>query len=235
LRPRTLAIGDIHGCLVQLEALLAATAPTPEDHIVLLGDYVDRGPDSAGVLRRLIKLKETHNVTFIMGNHEELMLDARNGFEELRMWLAVGGLAVFASYFGPNAIQMPAVEWAPALDRIPPEHWAFLETALVPYLETDTHIFVHASAEPRVPMEQQMDITLRWTNCDGMAPHCSGKPVVCGHTAQKSGMPLNREHFICIDTHAYAGKFLTCLDVHSGRVWQADAKGDVQVSHIDNY
>jgi serine/threonine protein phosphatase 1 len=233
--PRTIAIGDIHGCLVQFEALLQSIAPTKEDHIILLGDYVDRGPDSAGVLTRIIKLMQTHHVSAIMGNHEELMLDARNGFEELRMWLGVGGMAVLASYFGPQALTLPAAQWKPAVDRIPKEHWTFLETRLLPYLETDTHIFVHAAADPGLRMNQQMDVTLRWTSCEGMRPHISGKTIICGHTAQHSGRPRNFEHYVCIDTHAYGGKYLTALDVHTGHVWQADAKGSISQSNINDY
>ncbi len=232
---RTLAIGDIHGCLTQFEALLQAIAPTPNDHIVLLGDYVDRGPNSNGVLRKIIGLSRTHHVTALMGNHEELMLDSRNGFEELRMWLAVGGMAALASYIGPRALNLPAAQWQGSLAHIPPEHWSFLESSLVPYLETESHLFVHASVAPGLPMNQQMDITLRWTSCHDMRPHFSGKTIVCGHTAQPTGKPLNKDHFICLDTHAYAGRFLTCMDTESGAIWQANPQGAVTKAHINNF
>jgi serine/threonine protein phosphatase 1 len=74
---RTLAIGDIHGCLAALDDLLAAVAPQPDDLLVFLGDYVDRGPDSRGVLDRLIELCRTHRVVPLRGNHEMMMRYAR--------------------------------------------------------------------------------------------------------------------------------------------------------------
>src|SRR5689334_4749079 len=74
---RILAIGDIHGCARALDVLLAAVAPTPADLIITLGDYVDGGLDSAGVIDRLIKLPVTHRLVPLRGNHEEMMTDAR--------------------------------------------------------------------------------------------------------------------------------------------------------------
>ncbi len=232
---RTLAIGDIHGCLIQFEALLRTLAPKPDDHLILLGDYVDRGPDSAGVLSRIIQLQKTHRVTALMGNHEEMMLAAREGAGELSMWLNVGGDAALESYFGPQPESAGQSHWRQMLSRIPQEHLAFLESSLAPYLETDTHIFVHASAEPDLDMDEQFDDTLRWTKCHGMLPHKSGKTIICGHTSQKSGRPLNAGHFICLDTFAYGGKYLTAMHMQSGRIWQANAQGNVSQSHIDDY
>jgi serine/threonine protein phosphatase 1 len=71
--------------------------------------------------------------------------------------------------------------------------------------------------------------------CDNIASHESGKIIVCGHTPQKSGHPMNRGYAICIDTHAHAGKMLTCLETNSGRVWQADLNCKIHRSHISDY
>src|SRR5438128_6850305 len=76
---RTLAIGDIHGCLTALDTLLGFVRPTPEDRLIFLGDYIDRGPDSKGVLNRLIELKRIRRFICLRGNHEIMMLAGREG------------------------------------------------------------------------------------------------------------------------------------------------------------
>ena len=222
---RTLAIGDIHGCLAQFDALLAAIALTPDDHLILLGDYIDRGPESAGVLKRIMQLQQTRRVSALMGNHEQLMLAARNSRDAYRDWIINGGDATLRSYAGSRA----------TIRDVTPEHWRFLETALLNYVETDTHIFVHASAHPDLPMDQQPDYMLRWERCDNIALHASGKVIVCGHTPQTSGRPLNLGFAICLDTHACRGGPLTCLDTTSGRVWQAEPDGQVARAHISDF
>src|SRR5256885_14038851 len=90
---RTLAIGDVHGASAALDALLALVRPTPDDFLVFLGDYVDRGPDTRGVLDRLIALGKSHRCVFLRGNHELMMTRARHDRSALRLWLAVGGAA----------------------------------------------------------------------------------------------------------------------------------------------
>ncbi len=90
---RILAIGDIHGCSVALDALLAVVQPQADDLLITIGDYVDRGPDSSGVIQRLLKLQKTHNLVALRGNHEVMMLAARGGPEELAEWLECGGPA----------------------------------------------------------------------------------------------------------------------------------------------
>src|SRR5947209_8595634 len=95
---RILAIGDIHGCSRALDALLAAVAPSADDLIITLGDYVDRGLDSAGVIDRLIRLSTTHSLIALRGNHEEMMLDARRAPEYLHVWKRCGGDTALISY-----------------------------------------------------------------------------------------------------------------------------------------
>ena len=84
--PRTLAIGDIHGCSRALDALLSAVSPATDELIITLGDYVDRGLDSAGVIDRLIQLDRTHRLIALRGNHEEMMMDAQRDPELLGFW-----------------------------------------------------------------------------------------------------------------------------------------------------
>ncbi|MBY0512799.1 MAG: serine/threonine protein phosphatase, partial [Gemmataceae bacterium] len=97
---RVLAIGDVHGCLMPLNDLLAAVKPTPDDLLITLGDVVDRGPDSKGVLDRMIRLRASGvNLVCLRGNHEIMMVEARKGgSSELRMWQSVGGLQTLGSY-----------------------------------------------------------------------------------------------------------------------------------------
>jgi serine/threonine protein phosphatase 1 len=219
---RTLAIGDIHGCARSLAALLAAVAPAPEDRVVTLGDYVDRGPDSRGVLEALLALRATGRLVAVRGNHEQMMLDARLGGEALRLWLACGGAQTLASYGAAGS-------GLDALDAVPERHWTFLEDALVDSLESERHFFVHANAYADVPLADQPPYVLLWEKLYEPCDHVSGKVMVCGHTPQRNGLPRHLGTTICIDTGAHgAAGWLTCLDVGSGRYWQANERGRVR-------
>lgn len=224
---RVLAIGDIHGCLGALDDLLAWVQPTAADDLVFLGDYVDRGPDTRGVLNRLIELKQKRNVVCLRGNHEVMMLAARFGTrEDRKQWLSVGGVQALGSYG-------PALGVTGTFDDVPEGHWEFLERDLVPYHETDHFIFVHAGVYHNADMEDQPDDMLYWEFLPDAMRHCSGKPVVCGHTSQKSGVPKVIPGAACIDTYAYGGGWLTCLDAVSCRYWQVDALGRRREGRID--
>jgi serine/threonine protein phosphatase 1 len=215
---RTLAIGDIHGCSSMLDDLLAAVQPTRDDLLVFLGDYVDRGPDSKGVLDRLIKLRWSHRVVFLRGNHELMMLRSRKDVNELRMWCGVGGMQCLGSY-GSAPGRMGN------LTDVPNEHWQFLEEHCVNSFETETHIFAHAGVDPELPLNEQEELYLFWEFLKAPIRHASGKTVIVGHTSQKSGEILDYETTICIDTNAYNGGWLTCLDVGSRRYWQTNIIG----------
>ncbi len=217
---RTLVISDIHGCIVSLATLLAYARPETDDLIITLGDYVDRGPASAGVLDRLIKLHETHRVISLRGNHDVTMVRAHSGdfAEEQQFWLAIGGKPTLESY--PRE----------SLDNVPGAHWNFLEDTCRNWYETDTHIFVHAYVAPHLPLDKQPEQELFWRTFSPSAPpHGSGKIVVCGHTVQRNRLPLNLGYAICIETGAYADDgWLTCLDIASGHFWQANERGDTR-------
>jgi serine/threonine protein phosphatase 1 len=223
---RTLAIGDVHGSALALDALLAAVAPTAADRLVFLGDYVDRGPDTRGVLDRLIRIRQDFpHAALLRGNHELMMTRARGDWSECRMWLSVGGEKALMSYAKPGAIGR--------LDDVPGEHWEFLTGHLVDYFETDTHLFVHANLFPELPLDEQPELMLFWEFLSGPVGHESGKTVICGHTSQKSGAVLDLGDTICIDTFAYGGGYLTCLDVGSLRYWQANQQGHVREGRLD--
>jgi serine/threonine protein phosphatase 1 len=210
---RVLAIGDIHGHVAELGALLEFVGPTGEDLVITLGDYVDGGPDSPGVLDWLLAMAETRRLVAIRGNHDQMMLSARADETMREMWLALGGRSTMAAYPGES------------IECVPEEHWWFLRTYCVDWHETGTHLFVHAHVEPDVPMERQTKQTLHWQTVGAgrSRAHGSGKVVVCGHTSQESGMPLDLGHTVCLDT--LGGGWLTCLDVGARRGWQVRKGG----------
>jgi serine/threonine protein phosphatase 1 len=223
MRPRTIAIGDVHGCSLALEALLAAIGPRPDDVIVTLGDYVNRGPDSRGVIDRLIALEDQCILVPILGNHDQTLLSAlqgeRHGLSDL---LDMGGRATLTSYGAGRITEAD-------LERIPAEHIAFLRRCR-DFYETETHIFVHAQYDPDLAMEAQSPLWLRWESLrDGIPdPHNSGKRVIVGHSSQKNGEILDLGHLVCIDTFCYGGGWLTALDVRTDEVWQADRDGELR-------
>ena len=214
---RTLAVGDVHGCAAALAALPEAVRPGPEDMLVTLGDSVNRGPDSRGVLEQLLALRERCRLVPLLGNHEEMLLAAREGRSDFNSWLQVGGDQTLASY----GVKGPK--------DFPERHLAFL-TGCRPSHESDTHIFVHANYWPNRPMAEQPWNTLLWEPLQpGWAGrHCSGKAVVLGHTRQKDGKVLDLGFLVCIDTDCCGGGWLTALDVSTGEVWQANQQGEVR-------
>jgi serine/threonine protein phosphatase 1 len=217
---RTLAIGDIHGCLNPLDDLLAWVKPAADDLVVLLGDYVDRGPDSKGVLDRLIALKQSGiKLVCLRGNHEIMMLTARKGGrDDRKMWLAVGGVQTLGSYGRAPGL-------SGSLEDVPREHWEFLDHNLLAYHETETHIFVHASVDCNLPLHEQPEEKLYWEFLTDKLRHSSGKTVICGHTSQRSGEPKVVPGAVCIDTFAHGSGWLTCLDAATGKYWQVDLLG----------
>lgn len=211
---RTLAIGDIHGCLTALETLLQVIELAPEDRLIFLGDYVDRGPDSRGVIEKLIQLSQAPQHIFLRGNHDQMMLLARFDKKEFRYWQAIGGYETLESY---NAC---------TLDDVPHQHFDWLETTRY-FFQTDTHIFVHGSIGLEAP-HKNSERTLLWQRVYGIEEHPSGKFVICGHTAQCDGRPLDLGHAVCIDTCCYGGQWLTAMDVDSEQIFQANQQGKAQ-------
>ena len=216
---RTLAIGDIHGSSAALKALADFVDFAPDDVIITLGDYIDRGPDSKGVIDFLIELRKSHQVITLKGNHEIMMENARLSDQELYFWLLNGGEAAMES-FGLSRPDMIATE-------IPAKYWDFFESC-ERFHETEHHILVHGGLDPDTDLEDQDDNHLFWQRIFDTKPHKSGKTIVCGHTPQREGYPLALDHAICIDTFACRGGWLTCLDIDSGEYWQASEQGETR-------
>ena len=215
---RTIAIGDVHGCSLALAALIDAIQPGPEDVMITLGDYINRGPDSRGVLDILISLGRRCRLFPLLGNHDQVLLDIWAGRCRTSTLIRMGGLATLDSY-GPGR----------SLDNIPREHFAFL-AGCRDYYETDTHIFVHANYYPNLPMDKQPTLILRWESLRDMTPdpHHTGKTVIAGHSSRKGGEVLDFGYLKCIDTWCVGGGWLTAMEVETGRTWQADRQGTLR-------
>lgn len=217
---RTLVIGDIHGCSKALRTLLDAVQPGAEDVLVTLGDYVDRGPDTKGVLDMLLDLEKSTKLKPLLGNHEILFLDALNGRVEPTGWLHVGGAETLASY-SPSHLEL-------AWDKVTPEHVEFLSERCLRHYEDEHHFYVHANANAYLDLNHQTDDWLFWTRFDDAYPHISGKKMICGHTAQKTGLPKVKPFAICLDTWVYGQGWLTCLEVETGHLVQASQSGELR-------
>jgi Calcineurin-like phosphoesterase len=222
---RTIAIGDIHGCSAALASLIQAIDPTPLDTLVFLGDFIDRGPDSRGVVEQVIALGERSVLVPLLGNHEEMLLAALEGQSELRFWLKFGGMEALASYgYGGRSELRPGDLRA----LIPAEHLQFLKKCR-DHFETVRHIFVHAYYEPDRPLHEQSWGGLRWASLPPIPkPHCSGKVVIVGHTPQRSGEILDLGYLKCIDTFCHGGGWLTALEVGTRKVWQTNLAGEMR-------
>jgi serine/threonine protein phosphatase 1 len=216
---RLFAIGDIHGCSAALGALIDAIDPRPEDTIVMLGDFIDCGPDSRGVVDQLIALTNRCRLICLMGNHEEMLLNALESRSEFRYWLKLGGQQTLTSYSRHSL----------DLDVIPADHIRFIRVCR-DFFETDTHIFVHANYDPERPMNRTSGTKLRWEHLElhQLQPHCSGKVVVVGHTPQVDGEILDLGFLLCLDTNCCRGEWLSALEVKTGRVVQANQRGELR-------
>ncbi|WP_394199261.1 metallophosphoesterase family protein [Litoreibacter albidus] len=222
------AIGDIHGCVDLIEPLLAridtdiGRRDSTPVHLVFLGDYVDRGPDSAGVLALLYEMaqKMPEMVTCLMGNHERMMLDfiddpaGRGG-----RWLNNGGNETLASYgIGKVSSKAPLEDMTEAADALvaalPDGMEAWLR-ALPLQWQSGNLVCVHAAMNPaRTPKEQHAR-TLLWGHRDFMTtPREDGVWVIHGHTIVKT--PDITDKRIAIDTGAFRTGQLTAAAITEG-------------------
>lgn len=219
---RTIAIGDIHGCATALNRLLAEIQPTRHDTVVGIGDFVDRGMESAEVIETLLQLVANCRFIPLIGNHELMMYKGVNGTKsDFDFWFQHGGNATLASYGGRP-------------ENIPQHHMTFLSHC-IRYFETDTHFFVHANYDADLPLSEQPDELIFWQHIRDMPPplHENGKIAVVGHTPQPEGDILDLGHIKIIDTYCYGDQWLTALDVVSGKIWQANNQGELRIKQMD--
>lgn len=217
------AIGDIHGCLKALQTIFNQKIIKEEDTIVFLGDYIDRGPNSKGVIDWLIKNKRKYNFEFILGNHEIMMQTSKNNKERLREWLYFGGAETLDSY---KISDDP--KWVQKVDK---SHWNFMDNCKH-YLEIGDYIFVHAGLEKGKKLKNQNKHNLFWKKYEIPEQYSTTKKVICGHTSRKNGKIADFGHTVCIDTYAYGGMWLTCLNVETKEFIKTNNKGEVEIGKL---
>jgi serine/threonine protein phosphatase 1 len=229
------AFGDIHGQVTMLQAMLKKLDALPlqsDDILLFVGDYVDRGEDSQAVIKTLLEVRARRpNTVFLRGNHEQLMLDARDcappepgvrpgSFvlsDETILWFQNGGNETLLSY----TQDLDDTDFLTWWEAIPETHWEFLRQTKIEHV-TDRYHFVHAGLLPsgqtwegqKTPAFKGLDPRL-WIREPFLSSRhdFSGRIVVFGHTPQHSGKPLIRKNKIGIDTGAVFGGPLTVLGV----------------------
>lgn len=233
---RVYAIGDIHGCDAQLANLYEiigedfARRPIDAPLLLHIGDYVDRGADTAGVLERLASGSpiDAMPVVNILGNHDETMLNALSGDRAAATdWLFAGGVPALQSY-GIDP-QSPREAW-PA--QVPPKHLEFLRNLTLCHQEGG-YFFVHAGVRPGIALgKQTREDMLRIRQPFLYTEQDLGAVVVHGHTPVKA--PVVRPNRIAIDTGAVFGSVLTCVVLEGEMIGflTADPVGEpVSIAH----
>ncbi len=245
---RTFVVGDIHGDLAALRSLMAKLpAPELDDTLVFLGDYLDRGPDSAGVIAAVRNL-QAHapcKVVALRGNHEDAWLRVvEGGWDEFVLPPGNGCLAAMRSFTGgarPVPGEMPATEEVTALFSgafFPPDVVEWLR-ALAWFHEDEHAIYVHAGLVEQGggfahPSAIEPPIAMLWTRSESFFRDYRGKRVVVGHTSTETLPPelssytpadprdlWAGEDVVAIDTGAGKGGFLTALELPALRVWES--------------
>lgn len=220
---RTLVISDIHGELEMFEKLLIKVKYNfNHDQLILMGDYVDRGPDSSGVLDKVVGLKEQGAIV-LRGNHDDMMVavaDKPEDEDAWRRWWKNNSIRTLQSY--DSTIE----------DKLIPDsekfrnHIAFIKK-LDYYYETDKYIFVHAGVDPEIPIEKTDPWDLVWIREKFHNGYNGEKTVVFGHTQtsklhgdkDKRDIYFGKNNIIGIDGGAVYGGQLNCLDITNQEVY----------------
>lgn len=198
----TYAVGDVHGCLDKLEALIAACrrhAGGEEMLWVFLGDYIDRGPQSAGVVRYMLGLQAdaSQHVIALKGNHEATVVALLDGSFPAMDWLCNGGTATLSSYGVRNVGELPKA------------HLEWMRSLPLTY-DDGRRLFVHAGVNPRRPLDAQDDQDLIWIREPFLSDHRDyGRLIVHGHTPLETAKPDLRPNRLNLDTAAVFGGPLT--------------------------
>ncbi len=214
---RTIVIGDIHGELNLLRALITKLQPQADDVLIFVGDYIDRGPDSKGVIDFLLELKHIHSCVFLRGNHEEMLLSSFNsGDQEVYdWWFRNGGLATLVSYQDESIIGMDIAP--PSL--VPESHMSFIRnTRLLHLLQDHNTVVTHAGFESDEAISTQLVKKDVWIRSHWEQVFSGENPdsfpwemrVICGHTILQE--PYRSEKLIGIDLGSFkTGKLCAYL------------------------
>ncbi len=209
--PNLYAIGDIHGQAGMLTLLIEKVPFEKDDEIVFVGDYIDRGPDSRGVVEAVLEFKLMYPKTiFLRGNHEDLLLDfLKNGRQyQNGVFLMNGGYETLESY---------GIDPREGSPRLPPLHMKFFE-GLVARHDTRGFVFVHAGMRPGVPLDEQNEHDMIWIRQAFFESEENfGKPIVFGHTPMPRVLDL-LPRMLGIDTGAAYGGKLTCVQLEKNQV-----------------
>jgi serine/threonine protein phosphatase 1 len=214
---RSFVIGDVHGCLDEVEHLLEALAPQAADTICWLGDYVDRGPSPRGVIERLIRLRsEGPRCVFLKGNHEDMFLSFlgdRGRHGEAFLWN--GGDATLASY------GVEGLSGCEVAERLPPPHRDFLR-GLQTHAYVGGFLCVHAGIRPTQPLNAQAEEDLLWIREEFLShPHPFPYTVLFGHTPHRDVL-IDLPYKLGLDTGLVYGNRLSCLEIESSTLWQIE-------------
>ncbi len=225
---RIFAIGDIHGCPDEANVLLNHLSEkegiTDNDLVVFLGDYIDRGPNSRGVIELMIQFKSCFpNTRFLKGNHEDMLLDFLGFGGRLgEAFLYNGGLETIQSY-GISVFASPSE----MISKIPEDHFNFF-TKLESILTVDNYVLVHAGVNPLRDLQAQNDNDVCWIREEFIANvHDFEATVVFGHTPHQE-LFLHLPYKMGIDTGLVFGNKLSCLEIRSGLTLQVE-RGSTKV------
>jgi len=214
---RSFVIGDVHGCLDEVDRLLDRLAPQSSDTVCFLGDYVDRGPASRGVIERLIRLRdEGPQCVFLKGNHEDMLLSfCGEGGRHGEAFLWNGGSTTLASY------DLEGCSGPEVAERLPPSHHEFLRN-----LRTHAHVAgflcVHAGIRPTRPLDAQTEEDLLWIREDFLThPHPFPYTVLFGHTPHRDVL-IDLPYKIGLDTGLVYGNRLSCFEIEASTLWQIE-------------
>lgn len=217
---RIFVIGDIHGCAAETEVLLTflqgKLGLTPHDLVVFLGDYIDRGPDSYGVLDLLVRFQEKFPSTrFLRGNHEDMLMDFLGFGGNLgHAFLYNGGLETIQSY-GISVFSPPQE----MMKLIPEDHFKFF-SSLDSIIEVDDFILVHAGLNPELALIDQNGEDIFWIREPFLdSEYQFKKTIVFGHTPHKEVYDF-RPSKLGLDTGLVFGNKLSCVELRSGGLFQ---------------
>jgi serine/threonine protein phosphatase 1 len=204
---RTFAIGDIHGCLDKLEDLISLIDPGPEDCLIFLGDYIDRGDSVSGVIDFLIDLAGRVPCVFLRGNHEDMFITFLEFGSNRTVFFANGGMKTVESYVKNERLTSNDQ----VARMLPDAHRVFLSN-LKWYHEDDDYLYVHAGIKPGIVIEKQDRYDLIWIRDEFIfSPTGIKKKVIFGHTP--FARPMVKPDKIGIDTGAVYGGVLTAIEL----------------------